>query len=230
MGENIATELAQKPQSQTQRALSALRELVTNNRLPPGSSHLESELAEMIGVSRTPIREAALILEAQGLIEVRPRRGIRVLPLSPRDMEEVYQILTELEGLAAEQAAQRALSKEEIESVEAALNEMDHALTVDDRNAWAKADEKFHRLLLAMSGNHRLMTAVEAYNDQVHRARLLTVHLRPSPKKSNEDHRELFEAIKTGDSKRARSIHTKHRTAAMTVILNILEKHGFHQV
>lgn len=230
MGEKTTLEQQQKPQSQTQRALSALRELVKNNHLPPGSSHLESELADMIGVSRTPIREAALILEAQGLIEVRPRRGIRVLPLLPRDMEEVYQILTELEGLAAEQAAKRELSDKEIKDVETTLDDMDQALIVDDRNAWAKADQKFHSLLLAMSGSRRLLAAVEAYNDQVHRARLLTVHLRPPPSKSNADHRDLFEAIKSGDATRARSIHTKHRSEAMALILNLLKKHGFHQV
>ena len=219
-----------KPLSQTQRALAALRDLVINNRLAPGSSHLETELAEMIGVSRTPVREAALILETQGLVEVRPRRGIRVLPLSPQDMDEIYQILTELEGLAAEQAAARSLSNEEISAVEDALSDMDDALEVDDREAWAKADKRFHGLLVAMSGNRRLMAAVDAYNDQVHRARLLTASLRPAPNQSNLDHRRLFEAIKTGDGKAARAIHTEHRNVAKALIIELLSKYGFHQV
>ena len=221
---------AEKPLSQTQRALAALRDLVINNRLPPGSSHLETELADMIGVSRTPVREAALVLETQGLVEVRPRRGIRILPLSPRDMDEIYQILTELEGLAAEQAASRTLSAEEIAAVEAALSEMDEALEVDDRQAWAEADKRFHDLLVSMSGNRRLMAAVDAYNDQVHRARVLTVRLRPSPTRSNQDHRRLFEAIKAGDGAKARAVHTEHRRMAKALIIDLLEKHGFHQV
>ncbi|SLN65139.1 GntR family transcriptional regulator [Oceanibacterium hippocampi] len=220
---------AQSP-SQTQRALVALREMIVSNRLPPGSSYLESELAEMLDMSRTPVREAAVMLEAQGLVEIRPRRGVRILPLSTQDMTEIYEILTELEGLAAQQAAARKLSKKEIANVEGALNEMDAALATDDRDRWAAADKRFHDLLVAMSGNRRLQALVESYNDQVHRARMLTVHLRPSPTRSNSDHKALFEAIVAGDQKRARALHTAHRKEAMHLIIDLLQKHGFHQV
>ena len=91
----------QRSPSQTQRATALLREMIVSNRLPAGSNHLETELADLLGMSRTPVREAAIALGAQGLVEVRPRHGIRVLPISPADMEEIYSILTELESLAA---------------------------------------------------------------------------------------------------------------------------------
>jgi len=224
-----AAEAAPAP-SQTQRAVAALRDMIVSNRLPPGSSYLESELAEMLDMSRTPVREAAVMLEAQGLVEIRPRRGVRILPLSTQDMQEIYEILTELEGLAAQQAASRELSKEEVSRVEAALKEMDAALKADDRERWAAADKRFHDLLMAMSGNRRLQALVESYNDQVHRARMLTVYLRPAPTKSNEDHKALFQAIKAGDRKRARALHTAHRKEAMRIIIDLLQKHGFHQV
>ena len=71
---------------------------------------------------------------------------------------------------------------------------------------------------------------MESYNDQVHRARMLTVRLRPSPVQSNRDHRALFEAIKAGDKKLARALHTSHRKEAMKLIIDLLNKHGFHQV
>jgi DNA-binding GntR family transcriptional regulator len=221
---------AGKLPSQTQRATAALREMIVNNRLPPGSSYLESELAEMLEMSRTPIREAAVILEAQGLVEVRPRRGIRVLPLSADDMQEIYQILTELEGLAAALAASRKLTKAEEKEGERALQAMETALKTDDREAWAAADKQFHELLVVLSRNRRLKVLVESYNDQVHRARMLTVRLRPSPRKSNRDHRAVFNAIKAGDKKLARKLHTAHRSEAMHLILDLLKKHGFHQV
>lgn len=225
-----AAEEAGPPPSQTQRALSALREMIVSNRLPPGSSYLETELAEMLDMSRTPVREAAVMLEALGLVEIRPRRGVRILPLSIQDMTEIYEILTELEGLAAQQAASRELSKQEVARVEAALKEMDAALKVDDRERWATADKRFHDLLMAMSRNRRLQVLVESYNDQVHRARMLTVRLRPSPTKSNRDHKALFQAIRAGDAKRARALHTAHRKEAMQIIVDLLRKHGFHQV
>ena len=219
-----------KQPSQTQRATAALRQMIINNRLPAGSSHLESELAEMLGMSRTPIREAAVILEAQGLVELRPRRGIRILPLSARDMKEIYEILPELEGMAAAQAAARNLSKADIREVEKALADMEAALEADDRESWAAADARFHELLVSMSGNRRLQASVESYNDQVHRARMLTLRLRPAPAKSNRDHRALFEAIKAGDKKHARALHTAHRRDAMKLIIDLLQQHGFHQV
>ncbi len=223
-------EASAKQPSQTQRATTVLRDMIVSNRLPAGASYLESELADMLGMSRTPVREAAMVLEAQGLVEVRPRRGIRILPLSAQDMREIYQILTELEGLAAEQAAARKLTKAEVKAVEKTLAEMEAALETDDRESWAAADKRFHALLLALSGNRRLEALVESYNDQVHRARMLTVRLRPSPVKSNRDHRALFEAIKAGDRRRARALHTAHRKEAMKLIIELLQKHGFHQV
>ena len=228
--ETAAVPSANKQLSQTQRATAELREMIVNNRLPAGASYLESELAEMLGMPSTPVRDAALLLDAQGLVDVRPGRGIRVLPLSAQDMREIYQILTELEGLAAEQAATRELSKADRRAVEKTLEDMETALETDDREAWAAADKRFHHLLVALSGNRRLEALVESYNDQVHRARMLTVRLRPSPVQSNRDHRALFEAIKTGDRKRARALHTIHRKEAMKLIIDLLKKHGFHQV
>jgi DNA-binding GntR family transcriptional regulator len=203
--------------------------MIVNNVLPAGSSHLETERADMQAMSRTPIREAAIALEAQGLVEVRPRRGIRILPLSTQDMAEVYDILTELEGLAADQAARRTLSPAEIGAVEATLDAMDRAVVEEDRDAWADSDWRFHDLLVQLSNNHRLKTAVDAYNDQVHRARMLTLRLRPAPIRSNQDHRALFDAIRAGDPDQARALHTAHRKYSKDLIIGLLEEHGFRQ-
>lgn len=225
-----SNEKKRKLRSQTQRATTVLRDMIVNNQLAAGSNHLETELAEMLEMSRTPVREALLVLQAQGLVEVRPRRGARVLPLSAHDMAEIYQVLTELEALAAEQAALRGLTRDETGQIESALEDMESALEIDDREAWAEADRRFHALLVSISGNRRLQAVVESYNDQVHRARMLTLRLRPSPVKSNSDHRNLFEAIKAGDAAKARSIHKAHRTEAKKLLLDLLKRHGFHQV
>lgn len=216
--------------SQTQRAVRDLREMIVNNHLPPGSNYLETELAEMLGMSRTPVREAVIVLESQGLVESRPRRGVRVLPLSARDMEEIYEVLTELEAHAAERAASAPIKAADREAVETALRDMDLALAGDDREAWAEADKRFHDLLVQLAGNGRLSAIVDSFNDQVHRARMLTVRLRPSPTKSNQDHRDLFNAILAGDAAKARTLHVRHRTEAKNLIIGLLESHGFHQV
>ena len=82
--------------SNVDRALSALREMIFSGQLAPGSDHLETELAEQLGMSRTPVREAALMLQAQGLVDVRPRRGIRERTVSAQDKRDIYDILTRI--------------------------------------------------------------------------------------------------------------------------------------
>ena len=114
--------------SQKDRALSALRQLIFSGELMPGSDHLETELAARLGVSRTPVREAALQLQAQGLVDVRPRRGIRVLPVSAQDMRDIYDILTELESLAAARAAEAGYSKADLAQLAKAIQDMDSCL------------------------------------------------------------------------------------------------------
>ena len=119
--------------SNTQIAVQTIRRLIVENELAAGSNHLESELATLLGMSRTPVREATLILEAQGLLEVRRRHGVKIMSLSIDDMSEVYQILTALESLSAQLAAQKTFPDTEFEAAEEAIKEMDEALENDDR-------------------------------------------------------------------------------------------------
>ncbi|MGB7287260.1 MAG: GntR family transcriptional regulator [Salaquimonas sp.] len=221
---------AGRPKSNTQIAIETIKQLILENQLPAGSNHLESELAKKLGMSRTPVREATLILEAQGLLQVRPRHGVKILPLSIDDMREIYTILTELEGLSVELAANNNLDEEEFDQAEAAILAMDEALEREDREDWATADQNFHNELIRLGGNSRVATVVDQYNNQVRRARSLTLHLRPRPTKSNDDHRRVLEAIRDGNPKLARKIHTEHRVQAGTMLISILEKHKLHMV
>ena len=220
-----ATEDA-KATSQALRVAETLKRMIINNDLPPGSNLLESEIGEMLGVSRTPIREAAVVLEARGLIGIRPRHGIQVLPLTVGDMEEIYDILIELEPLAAARAAERGQSDETLAPLETCLGRMEAALDRDDRTAWAEADGEFHSRLVALSGSRRLTQVIGMFSDQVHRARLITLHMRPVPHDSNRNHRLLVDAIRRGAADEARDIHREHRTKAKMMIVGLLQQHG----
>jgi len=181
-------------------------------------------------MSRTPVREATLILQAQGLLEVKPRHGVRILSLSPGDMSEIYEILTELESLAAELAAGKNLPDSEFLVAEKAIIDMDEALKENDREAWAIADEAFHRELGRLGGNQRIVNILEMFNDQVRRARYLTLHLRPTPSKSNKAHRDVLGAIRRGDSDKARKLHKEHRMQSKLMLVELLDKYGLHHV
>jgi len=216
--------------SNSHRAIAELRNLIFSGELAAGSDHLESELAVRLDMSRTPIREAALALEAQGLLEMRPRKGVRISALSPHDMREIYDVLTALESLAAQNAAKAEYSAAELRSLEQAIDDMDAALAQNDLHAWARADDIFHSELVRLGGNGRIVNIVSMMVDQVRRARAMTLHMRATPHQSNADHREVLEAIRKGQSKRAHDLHHAHRTAAKEVLLKLLDKHQLRRI
>lgn len=211
--------------SNTAVAVEKLRDLIFSGKLGAGTDHLESELATSLGMSRTPIREALLRLEAQGLVTVRPRKGARITPLSPTDMAEIYDVLTELESLAAANAAARGLTEADLATLSDTIDAMDKALTDEDREGWAAADDAFHHELVRLGGNSRVQGIVAMMSDQVRRARLVTLYMRHRPTKSNADHRNVFDAIKNGNPDQARQIHYAHRTAAKQTMTELLDRH-----
>lgn len=217
---------AVRTKSNSQKAVDELRELIFSGELPAGSDHLETELAERLGMSRTPVRDATLILASQGLLEVRPRKGVRILSLSVEDMHEIYEVLTELESLSAASAAGKNYPAEDLSVLAKTVTDMDIALAKEDRIAWAKADEAFHKELVRLGGNTRTAAIVETFNDQVRRARNLTLKMRPMPHQSSKDHSALFDAISRGDAKAAHQIHWDHRDTARKLITSLLEQLG----
>lgn len=198
---------------------------ILNNEFQPGFQAMEPEIAEQLGMSRTPVREALIKLSNEGLVEIIPRRGMRVVPLSVADMKEIYQVLTALESMAAEILARLEPTDEELAPMKNAVNQLNEALEDDDLDAWAMADENFHRSLLELCGNKRLASMAAAVYDQAYRARMISLRLRPKPWKSNEEHKELLEAIRKGDWRLARKVHGDHRRTAARVLVQVLEKH-----
>lgn len=217
--------MTQKMLSSSQRAIQQLRAKIFSGELGAGTDHLESELANLLEMSRTPVREAVLTLESQGLLELRPRKGVRILPLSPEDMAEIYDVLTELESHAAEQAAMAEHSDKDLAALSRAINDMDAAIAHSDLDGWAEADDRFHRELVRLGGNSRIEAIVSMMSDQVRRARTTTLFMRPVPTKSNEDHRTVYQAIRDGDAATARNCHKRHRQHAKAILVDLLDKH-----
>ncbi len=215
---------------QSRRAYEELRRRILEVELPAGEHYLEQELAEMLQMSRTPVREALIRLADEGMVEVRPRRGMRVLPVSANDMREIYEILTSLESTAAEKLAQKGLAPSELASLRQAVADMDRALQDEDLKAWAESDSRFHALLIDYCGNERLQTVVSNFWDQAHRARLVTLSLRPRPTSSNQDHASLINAIAQGDAEAAGRIHRNHRKKSGELLVDLLKKHRLNHV
>jgi DNA-binding GntR family transcriptional regulator len=193
--------------SRCDRAYQFIKQQITTNETSVGARINDREMAERLGISRTPVREAFLLLQKEGFVEVVPRLGVRVRPLFLEDIRELFDILTALETLAVGLLAARHPPPEELAPLSEAVKEMKAALKGDDFPAWIEADERFHRALFQLSGNRRLAEAGMSYRDQVQRAHVVALKLRARPTKSVEGHAELVELIRRGEVEAARECH-----------------------
>lgn len=208
-------------------AYAVLRRRILDNVYPPGHQVLENELAQELGISRTPMRETMMRLASEGLIEIVPRHGMRVLPVSPADMAEIYVVLTALESAAAELLARRRPTDAELKPLVDATRDMTKALKADDLDAWAAADERFHQGLIVLAGNRTLIEAVQRLADRVHRARMFTLRLRPKPINSTREHSALLARIRAGDGDGAVRVNREHRERASRELVAIFERYRF---
>ena len=205
-------------------AYRALKDAIRENVFPPGYQGSEQEIASRLGMSRTPVHEAVIRLQEEGLVRVMTRRGVLVCTVSPDDMREIYDVIIALEAMAAELLAgrpevDRAAGVTELARANGAMRQ---ALERDDLTAWAAADDLFHRTLIERSGNGRIARIAGTIMDQSHRARMLTLRMRAKPTRSVEQHQAIIDAIAEGDAARARRHARDHRTRARDELIPLL--------
>jgi DNA-binding GntR family transcriptional regulator len=209
-------------------AYRALKEAIRDNVFAPGDQGSEQEIALRLGMSRTPVHEALIRLQEEGLVRVVPKRGVIVLALSPDDMREVYDVIIALESMAAELIA--AMAEPERHRIAAELHainaDMKTALQRDERDAWARADDQFHRALIDRCGNTRLARLANTIMDQSHRARMMTLRLRAKMTKSVKEHQAIVAAIRNGEAAVAGERAKAHRQRARNELLPLLDQFG----
>jgi DNA-binding GntR family transcriptional regulator len=206
-------------------AYGRLKKDILSSRLQPGFQSLVPDIAMRLRMSRTPVHEALIRLEADGLVELIPRRGVRVTPISIDDMREVYEILTALEPEAAALIAQRSIDPRSLKQLEQLTRNMEESMKSNDLDAWARADDTFHRKLLEIANNRRMSQIVSRLLDQTHRVRLVTLRMRKPPWRSTRDHEEILHHISTGDANAARRAFRTHRQRAAQELLSILKEY-----
>jgi DNA-binding GntR family transcriptional regulator len=227
-----AIEESGKKPSLVDDAYRKLKDAIRQNEFSPGYQGSEQEIATRLGMSRTPVHEAVIRLQEEGLVRVLPRRGVVVCALSADDMREIYDVIIALEAAAAEllserPAAERLATARELET---ANKQMESALRKDDLTTWAKADELFHKLLIEHSGNQRLLRMYHTIMDQSHRARMITLRIRPRPEGSVVEHRSIVDAIKRGNPSAARELAKQHRVRARNQLIPLLEQVGLRHL
>lgn len=201
----------------------ALREAIVAGILQPGERLMEIQLAEELGVSRTPVREAIRKLELEGFVVMVPRRGTYVADLSIKDINEVYEIRTSLDVLAAGLAAER-ITEEELEQMERLLVEIGEYMDKEDIERIVEVDTKFHDILYRASRNDRLVGIIFNLREQFTRFRTVSIAYPGRQKNTLEEHRKLLEAIAQRNVDMAQQLAREHMENAEQATLHSLNE------
>lgn len=198
----------------------SLRKAIILGKLKPGERLMEIQLAEEMGVSRTPVREAIRKLELEGFVVMVPRKGAYVAGVSVKDIADVFEVRSALEGLAAGLAAER-ITEEEMEELEKVI----HLISgEEDILTVYKKDNEFHELIYRASRNHRLTQIITNLSEQINRFRLTSLSVPGRLKIAVDEHKKIIEAISDRDADLAHKLASEHMENAEQNLLNAIRE------
>lgn len=186
-----------------------LRKAILTGELKPGERLMEIHLANKLGVSRTPIREAIRKLELEGLVTMIPRRGAEVAQITEKSLKDVLEVRRALDALCAELACER-ITDEEKEQLKEALAEFERATSKKDATVIAKADVALHDIIVAATGNKRLVQLVNNLAEQMYRYRFEYIKDESQHGRLIEEHKIIYESIMNNDSEAAAKAARTH--------------------
>ena len=210
---------AASARSLTDQAYYRIRELIVRLELAPGSFVNERDLMELVGLGRTPVREALRTLARDRLVEVLPRRGIFISPINVRDLAGLSEVRLALEPCAARLAAERR-THEDRDAVVALLQALDEAGS-DDRRL-IDLDQRIHRHIWACAHSPFLARTLEEYYVLTLRIWFLALDRVAQLEEAVHEHRELLEAIRDGDATRAEASMRRHVAAFEQAMRTVL--------
>ncbi len=211
----------ERPNLVREAAYERLKRRILEGVLQPGARLSEPALAGALGVSRTPVREALQRLAQEGLVELRPGKGARVRVLSPREVEEVYEVRALIEGEAAARAAERC-DEAGVRRLEAALDALE-AADPTDYAAQIAADERFHARLVAAGGNRVLEQVFHDLDAALALTRQFSRDLNQTPE-TRAQHRAIVAAIRAGDAAAARAAAEAHVEAFKATVARRIQE------
>ena len=200
----------------------SLREAILVGRLIPGERLMEVQLADEMGVSRTPVREAIRKLELEGFVVMIPRKGAYVAGLTLKDITDLFEVRAALEGMAAGLAAER-ITEEELEQLERAI--LEESQTHDDNiSAYVDQDTVFHEIIYQASRNRQLVQIITHLREQIQRFRMTSLSQPGRAKMYVDEHKKIVEAISGRDIKAANALAREHIENAENSLLNAIRR------
>lgn len=212
----------QRPQTLADQVAKVLREAIVDGGLAAGSSLRQDDLAERLGFSRMPIRDALRQLEAEGLVEIHPTRGAHVASMDATEIREIY-LLRELLECEALRLSLPRLSAARLDEAAVALARID---ADPDVGHWGVLNRAFHLALYSASGNARLLGLIEAHHNAADRyVRILLSNL-DYRHRSQSEHRDLLAAARRGDVEAAVAALRRHLVEGMETLVTALGPKG----
>jgi len=200
-----------------------LRKAILKGEFQPGERLMEIMLANRLGVSRTPVREAMRQLENDGLVIMVPRKGAQVAKITRRELYDVLEVRKSLEILAVEKACER-ITKEQEEAIIEAEKAFRQLVDTDDITAIAEADVAFHDVIYEAAGNRRLTQILSNLREQMYRFRVEHLKNKSSRAALADEHLAIMEAVLKQDSDRAKYLTGVHIDNQKRSIDNKLEE------
>lgn len=179
-----------------------LRRAILTGELKPGERLMEIHLANRLGVSRTPIREAIRKLELEGLVTMIPRRGAEVAQITEKSLQDVLEVRRALDALSVELACDR-ISQEALNNLGEACDAFAMATKTNDTKRMAEADVALHDIIVQATDNSRLVSLVNNLSEQMYRYRFEYLKDASAHGQLIEEHRIIYESIRSKDKKTA---------------------------
>lgn len=186
-----------------------LRQAILTGELKPGERLMEIHLADKLGVSRTPIREAIRKLELEGLVTMVPRRGAEVAQITEKSMSDVLEVRRSLDALCAELACDR-ITEEGLQALKQACDSFEQCVQGGDINKIAHADVALHDIIVQATGNQRLIQLVNNLSEQMYRYRFEYIKDDSQHQNLVEEHRIIYQSIVGKDKETAAAAAKTH--------------------
>ncbi|MDP1612649.1 MAG: GntR family transcriptional regulator [Sulfuritalea sp.] len=203
--------------SLSEQAVGLLREQIYDHRLAPGQRLDEAVLAEQLGISRTPLREALKVLSAEGLVDLQPHKGCFVSELSLRDLEEIFPIMATLEGrVAREVAAKRTPAQ--LKTLDALHEKLEKHAAAGDVNRYYETNYVFHNEMQECAGNRWLQIVIGDLRKLLKLSRHHSLRLEGRLASSLAEHRALMQALHRQDADAAEQVMRDHLLAQLVAL------------
>jgi DNA-binding GntR family transcriptional regulator len=196
-----------------------LKQAIVNGDLPPDSRLIESRMANVLGISRTPVREAIHKLEREGLLRHNPSGGFFIVGLTRSDIKETFGIRSVLESYAARLAATHHKGEEELDPLDQKIQEYQLHLDQGNLKTLLRINTEFHDLLYALSRSPKLIKMISDLQDQIYRFRQVLLKTEENARMSNEDHKLMIEFIKRRDAKAVEKLVRAHILRGQAIVL-----------